>query len=505
MTSVSPPEHRAYEPILVLGGHRTGAGIVMGLLATAGELEVGEVMPQAATKTRGTFESAAIVRCHNVLFRSLDRDWTCPPVSIDPATTSVPEVAAEIRRLQATARPWGVKEPRLLFTLPIWAQLVPALRLVGVVRDHEEVVRSLQDGQSVDPGMADAIARAYARRLARLRERFEFPIVDVSNRPETVLEQTKAAAKALGLSWNGEAAYEYFEPKAIQRRSKGLIDNPDVDYLRTCAESDTTAAPISTEELRSVLDEFSKDPDDLTRYCGPRANARRALVWKGVSRDASRPLELTRNLRVFGSIDPLDARAGRAVECSDLTTMFEELRSVPQRSDAIVLPDLTSWLRRDELTTALALLHDHVEVDGTVVIGVSRADAETQQRLGREPISANELRSAAVDAGFAELPASSEADIVVLRFVAMASVTTLLRSLVDAQVVPRQPRTEAKRKAPASQVSSTPPKSSDADTWQREYERLRNRRSVRFSLAIASTTRPIFRLLRSIRARRPHS
>lgn len=493
-----PSPNRPHAPVLVLGSHRSGTSAVMGLLARAGGLELGDVMPATKANAKGYFESVAIVKAHNQLLAALDRDWTCPPASFDPQAVPTAGLATEVARLEQCGKPWGIKDPRLLYMLPVWSELVPEMRFVGVIRDHEEVVRSLQERDGLDPGVADTITRAYVRRLNILRERFEFPVIDVSVEPQTVLRRTADVAVSLGLDWDEAAAKRFFDPSMIKRRARGLLTNQDVDSLRVRCEGSTSPARVSSEALGAVLDEFAKDPDDFDRYSGPRHNARRAMAWAAVPRELPTRIELTRNLRAAASLNPVPD-GSQAVQCSDLESFYVAVRKVAPPADAVVLPDITSWLRRDELSAAFTLIHEHLGVDGILIVGLADADADTQRIVGREPITADEIRAVASAAGFFELPRAGNDQMCVWRFCAVASTRTLLRAVFAGGGAKSAPAGRQRVAPPA--LPTTPTSHPDELFWKFKYDRLVGRRSVKFALALATRSRPLFRFARRAKER----
>jgi hypothetical protein len=486
-TSDSTGTGPAPAPILVLGSHRSGMSAVMGLFVTAAGLEVGDVMPPSRANLKGWFESVAIAKAHNDILACLDRDWTCPPATFDPDDVPTAGIAAEIAFLAESGGAWGVKDPRLLYMLPAWIELLPAMSFVGVVRDHEDVVRSLQARDRLDGGVADMISRAYTRRLRVLRDHVEFPLIDVSLEPDDVLNQTKAAALTLGLKWDGAAAARFFDPAMLKRRSHGTLTNDDVDALRAQRDDIESSSPVTSEALRPVVAEFARLEDHFDRYSGPRSVARRTACWRAVP-NVGAGVELSRNLKVTDASSPIPD-GGRAIQCRDLDGLYVTLRTLARAPDAVVLPDLTSWLRRDELVAAFSLLHGRLEVDGVVVVGCSEADADTQKSLGRSPITADELRAAAIACGFVELPTASDWHMTTLRFVAVAPAGM----------------TRSSPSPPPSVITIVPDRRTTLahvePDWKAMYERLRARRSVRVALASAALWRPLFRFVRLVRKR----
>lgn len=401
--------------MLVLGSHRSGTSAITGLLAEAGGLVLGDVMPPTSANPKGAFESTGVVKAHNEILGSLDRDWTCPPNWFDPSTVVTAGLASAVRVLADADGTWGVKDPRLLFMLPAWTDLVGHVRFVGVLRDHEEVVRSIVSRDGIDPGVADAIARAHVMRLRQLRDVFDFPIIDFSAAPSDVVAAAGAVATGIGLAWDQQVAEDFLDPSMTRARGRGALVNQDVHLLRERVGDLWRPEVVASDRLAQVLSEL--DPiEQLDRYSGPRASARRRRAWSAVPRELADVREMTRNMRMASSVDPAPDRAIVA-QCGDLLSLYRLLRASDARPDAVVLPDLTSWVPRGDLVAAFELVHDHVADHGLVVVGVSRADRDTAAMVDRRPLSVEEVCNAARSANFIVLTVSDDDLMAVVRLV----------------------------------------------------------------------------------------
>lgn len=507
------PGQRPGPPVLILGSHRSGTSAVAGLLTKAGGLELGEVMPGTPANPKGYFESVAIVRAHNTILSAMDRDWTCPPPDFDIAPIPREALEAEVRALDATGQVWGVKDPRLLFMLPAWVEVLPEFRFVGVIRDHEEVVRSLVARDGLEPGVADTITRAHVRRLRVLADRFSIPIIDFSAGPEEVLGRTGELATSLGLRWDRESAAAFLDPTLRRNRATGMSHSGDIEHLRTRSDR-RHADTVDAASLREVLDELAKETEEFDRYSGPRANARRAAAWRAVPGDVSVVVEFVRNQRVAASMDPV-REGGISFECSDLWTMTQRWRGLPDPPEAVVLPDLTSWLDSQDLAAGLTLLHQAFAPDGLVVVGISLADRETCQLQRREPVSLEDLLAAARASGFVVLSVDTTPTMTVVRLLPVTTTTSLLRSAVDrldklagathetgTGAVSRRADVTFAGTGRGTSKRQAKDGSDEAALWRYKYLRLRGRRSVRLTLALASLGRPLFRMVRRLKKAR---
>lgn len=164
-------------PVIVLGMHRSGTSLVIRLLAAMG-LFIG--------RHRDVNDEAwFFLRLNEWLLRQCGGGWDHPePIRhllADPAgrrltvgylryVLGTPRVAAYLgaagylrhRRPERLPRPWGWKDPRNTYTLPLWLDLFPGARVIHVFRHGVDVAASLQRRQAASVGEAE-------RRFRRLR------------------------------------------------------------------------------------------------------------------------------------------------------------------------------------------------------------------------------------------------------------------------------------------------------------------------------------------------
>ena len=466
-------------PILVLGSHRSGTSAVAGLLVRAAGLRIGEPLPPTAANPKGYFESAVVVKAHNDALSRLDRDWTCPPTTMGPDPESAALVAAEVATLAADPGPWGVKDPRLLFTLPLWCDVLDEFRFVGVVRDHEPIARSLVSRDRVRPWMADQVTRAHLRRLRLLRDELAFPVVDFTD-PATFLASAQRAARALDLQWDQQAATEFHDADLRSDRGTGLHANDDVDHLLGLPAVDVaptfTAAQVRAALVRVAEREQAEESavTTLSLHVGPQAARRRRILWSRVPKQArDRAVELVTDDRLAtrGRPGPEDATV---VEVHSMDDVLVALADVPDDTAALVAGDVTSWLPPNQVAAFVGVVAEGLPPGAVVVLGSSHADRLTVTGMGHTPVA------------FAELVAALDDDFRVVDQGRRASVSWVRAVVRD---VPRTPR-------PPVQIPHT---EWEVD-WQARYEALRSSRLVGAALTVAHAAGPVVRGARRGRA-----
>lgn len=145
-------------PVIIIGMHRSGTSLVTKVLEDLG-LFVGH-------RLQADHESVFFVQLNDWILRQANASWDRPfgiddlladadalPLVTDylrlrlnsPHAVSYSGPAAVLRagfRWHPRA-PWGWKDPRTTFTLPIWLQLFPDARIIHVGRNGVDVARSL--------------------------------------------------------------------------------------------------------------------------------------------------------------------------------------------------------------------------------------------------------------------------------------------------------------------------------------------------------------------------
>jgi hypothetical protein len=143
-------------PILVIGMHRSGTRLLADVLAGLGVF--------MGDDAQGDSESVTFIRINEAIFHQCATFWSEPmpvhvmlaqPEQVERMASLVREtLAAELTHyaghsswhLGSTAEetlPFGWKDPRNTFTLPVWKRIFPALRTIHVIRHGVDVAASL--------------------------------------------------------------------------------------------------------------------------------------------------------------------------------------------------------------------------------------------------------------------------------------------------------------------------------------------------------------------------
>lgn len=146
--------------VLVLGAGRSGTSLVAGLLVDAG-LDPGDgLVPAGPANPTGYYERLAVNRLNDELIAPRLGESLVEVPGRLTWLAALPRVideevgASTSRRMRALvpAGPFCLKDPRFVYTLPAWRNVLPAdTRFVCVFRDPSRVAESVRRDAERDP------------------------------------------------------------------------------------------------------------------------------------------------------------------------------------------------------------------------------------------------------------------------------------------------------------------------------------------------------------------
>ncbi len=240
-SSHSPPAAR--QPVIILGMHRSGTSMIAKLLDRLG-LFVGAELQE-------DHESTFFLELNETLFSRVHACWDNPlpmrnflayeeAVRLTATALNGDLQSRRFRRFfkppQSLAkfdRPWGWKDPRTVFTLPIWLRMFPQARLIYIVRNGVDVAGSL-------------VVRE--RNLLKKRlDQFEARMAKRSLRPLLDRVAYKGSARCLTL----DGAFELW-----------------IEYLRQADENlSGISSPLQSIRFEDFVAEPRKHLKTLAEFC----------------------------------------------------------------------------------------------------------------------------------------------------------------------------------------------------------------------------------------------
>lgn len=191
------PFPRPKRILAILGMHRSGTSCLTGSLQKAGVF-LGKHHTWNEHNKRGNRENQDIVNLHEGLLRANDGKWHLPPKTSDWPQRHIDrakEILAEYRHADF----WGFKDPRALFFIEGWQQLVPDIEFVGIYRHPVSVAESLHKRGEFPKDIALDLWHYCNNILLELYQQKPFPILSFDWDEETLHQRLAALQEELGL------------------------------------------------------------------------------------------------------------------------------------------------------------------------------------------------------------------------------------------------------------------------------------------------------------------
>lgn len=220
--------------VIILGMHRSGTSLLAGSLEAAG-LNLGEVKNASLYNRMGNKENASIRSLNNALLKKSGAEWRRPPagqIRWHPADEELGK--SLVGPYLHTARPWGFKDPRTVWTVEGWLRLLPDARMVGVFRHPSLVVRSLvarSARRAIGPDEALRLWCAYNSELMRLQRKYRFPLLHFSTVGafgEDFVAPLTSFARSVGLAGPLD---RFFDRQLVNQTSPGPAPSTEARTL----------------------------------------------------------------------------------------------------------------------------------------------------------------------------------------------------------------------------------------------------------------------------------
>ena len=290
--NMPPPVDTGCQPVILLGMHRSGTSLIARLLDDLGLFQGAELQDD--------HESTHFLEINETLLKRVGATWDHPAPfgaflqDTDAAALTAHCLAEDVSGPQFTPflgrtrfgstgglrdlnAAWGWKDPRTVFTLPLWLRLFPGAKLVYIIRNGVDVASSLRVREQ----------RELDRRIAELDRKRKQRRMD----KHSLLQRAGFKGSARCLTLHG--AFSLWE-----------------QYVE---EAERQLAAVLNERIVICYEKFLADPLDpssglaaLARFCG--VNASDTAVKKAV-----------------GSINA--GRAAAFLKQPELLAFYREIRS----------------------------------------------------------------------------------------------------------------------------------------------------------------------------------
>lgn len=214
--------------ICILGMHRSGTSCLAGSLEEAG-VYLGEVQRSNPFNLKGNCEHLKIMELHDDLFAENGGSWDSPPQKVIWSEKHRSMRDRLVREYENVPL-WGFKDPRALFALDGWMEVLPDMTLVGTFRHPLAVARSLQERNrfSLEKGLQ--VWAAYNCRLLDYYDRQNFPIISFDLPADTYRQKLTTLLSKLGLPHLPDK-FQFFEADLRHGQSESLEMPPEIRNL----------------------------------------------------------------------------------------------------------------------------------------------------------------------------------------------------------------------------------------------------------------------------------
>lgn len=213
--------------VIILGMHRSGTSCLAGLLQEAG-VELGEVAVASPSNLKGNRENSQIMKLNDGVMNYSGGRWDNPPNKVR-WNNSHAEERDRIVKLMSGNSLWGFKDPRTLFTLPLWLERLQDSDtfFFGTFRHPLRVAMSLNTRSSaisIEDGVKLWIR--YNTKLLDLHREADFPLLNFDDDPESYFQRFELSLSAVKFRNEVSAqSKKFFDPGLRHQTSESETDS----------------------------------------------------------------------------------------------------------------------------------------------------------------------------------------------------------------------------------------------------------------------------------------
>jgi len=187
------------ETILILGMHRSGTSCLTGSLQSSGVF-LGEVFTKNPYNKKGNRENAEVMKINRQVLQFNGGDWDNPPESLTWTNDHRLERDSIIESMRLEEKvPCGIKDPRLIFTLPFWQEAILNTQLVASFRHPLSVAKSLKARNDFSTDKALVLWVQYNQKLLDYLDVSPFPIICFDVEKDQYIKDLNRLQKMLNL------------------------------------------------------------------------------------------------------------------------------------------------------------------------------------------------------------------------------------------------------------------------------------------------------------------
>lgn len=221
----TPKKQRA---LIILGMHRSGTSMLAGSLRQTG-LNLGNINTKAPHNKKGNMEHPAIMHMQENLLVSNGGAWDNPPNEItwNKLHLSVRDLFVSSFKEEDI---WGFKDPRTLFTIDGWLEVIPNPEFVGIFRNPASVVHSLQKRNGFTIEKSLELWKIYNQRLLQLHNKYDFPLIEFHQDISLLTYKLNELVQILNLP-SRQFKLSFFEEKLRSNESQHFTIPDEINSL----------------------------------------------------------------------------------------------------------------------------------------------------------------------------------------------------------------------------------------------------------------------------------
>ena len=210
--------------VVILGMHRSGTSLLTGTLQEAG-LVLGDVVTSAPHNRKGNREALPIRAVHDDLLQSSGGSWDHPPSQViwQPSHRALRDNIIAGYQHESF---WGFKDPRSLFCLEGWLEVLPELQPVAIFRHPEAVARSLKAREGMDLADGLVLWTLYNQQLLHWMDQLDIPLLHFSPDLNAFCTDATALIDRLSLPRRMNATSLQFPDASLQHQSSSELPLP---------------------------------------------------------------------------------------------------------------------------------------------------------------------------------------------------------------------------------------------------------------------------------------
>lgn len=201
--------------VCILGMHRSGTSCLAGILQQMG-LWLGNINTTSVSNKKGNRENKDIRVFQDHLLTLNGGSWDNPPETL--VWSSVEKQNLQLLTSQYTNHEtWGFKDPRTLFTLGMWMEVFPKMKIIGSFRNPHAVAQSLRARQKLSATDEIELWAKYNSKLLEYQSKFKFPLINFDWNKELYHSRVSESARLLGLN-NVTNATSFYDSTLIKNK-----------------------------------------------------------------------------------------------------------------------------------------------------------------------------------------------------------------------------------------------------------------------------------------------